>query len=734
MKNKKLLTFIILSAAVILFAYDEYTSFGLKRPSQVVSLPHNYNPLKITQPYSGPHPSNITRPAETFNFPIKPGETGPVKPLFAGPLEYPFLCRTDDSGLGQPLIDNDQGEGIKIFELDVNGKKTDKVIGYSKDCSIPGQTIYMYVSKNDGKFYPLKEANNDIELITVNNHLVDFIVRIEIGTINRHPYMIYALKGTHETLTRPDTSNWNKKLIYQFRGGVGIGKRQGRLNINKLLNRRKQQLEEGYAIVHSTANQTSNHYDIWLSEDTALRVKKQFIALYGKPDYTIGLGGSGGAIQQYLLAQNNPDIIDAALALYSYPDMISQTTYVLDCELLEYFFDVIDTDNDKWSDWDNRRLIEGMNTQNDWFNKYTLATALSNILSFKKPNFSMGMSECVNSWRGLSPLIFNPLFPITPERMSSQVQAQTQLTYWDNLKSFYGTDSDGYALNTWDNIGVQYGLNALKKNQISISTFLKLNARIGSWKPGNEMQHENYWFLTDHFLPSGFSVWSHQNSTSQLYTEEKPAPRKQGNIKAIRAAYLSGQIFLGKINIPVIDLRHYLDHKLDMHHSFASFSARSRMIREQGHANNQLIWMTQKPHIPIKEALNLLDKWLTNINKNPDKSIVENRPHDATDTCFNAQGKIMSKGASVWDGEWNHKKTGECMALYPSFKTSRMIAGESITGDIFKCQLQSIQTAIDSGLYGNIDIKNYQPRLEKIFPDGVCDYNKPDSGRPLGDH
>ena len=732
MKNRKFLSlFTILILSGVFFGYNQLTPSSQVPPSIVVGLPHDYNPFEVIAPYSGPHPSKITRPAETFNFPIKLGETGPVKPLFAGPLEYPFLCRTFESGLGQPLVDNQRGEGIEVFKLTPAGKRTSEVTGYSKDCSVPSRAFYMYARENDEYFYPLREANNDIEKITVNGRSIDFIVRVETGTINRHPYIIYALKGTNGTLEKPDPENWNKRLIYQFKGGVGIGKRQGKLNIKKLLARRKLQLRKGYAIVHSTANQTSSHYNIWLAEDTALRVKQQFSALYGKADYTFGFGGSGGAIQQYLLAQNSPGIIDAALTLYSFPDMLSQTTYIMDCELLEYFFDVTDADNEKWSRWENRRILEGLNAKNDWFNRYALANAASDILHFKMPDFSMGMTECVNSWRGLTPLVLNPKFPVFPERASKNVQSVTQLSYWNNLKTFYGTDADGYARVTWDNIGVQYGLNALRGNQISLETFLKLNANIGGWKPGREMQEENFWFFTNNILPAGFSIWSHQNTTSHnSNTLDNPAPRTQGDIKAIRAAWLSGQIFLGKLDIPVLDLRHYLDEQLNMHHSFASFSARSRMIREQGHADNQVIWMTQKPHTPIPEALLLLEQWVSNISRAPEKSLAENRPGEAIDKCFNAKGTLIAEGNTVWDGPWNNKEPGKCMSTYPSYQTSRMIAGDSIAGDIFKCQLQPVQLAIKTGLYNPVDMTAQQGILEKIFPQGVCDYSKPDYARP----
>ncbi len=54
------------------------------------------------------------------------------------------------------------------------------------------------------------------------------------------------------------------------------------------------------------------------------------------------------------------------------------------------------------------------------------------------------------------------------------------------------------------------------------------------------------------------------------------------------------------------------------------------------------------------------------------------------------------------------------------------MAGAPITGDVYKCALQSVDEAIAKGLYGD-----WQPsateraRLMEIFPTGVCDYSQP---------
>ena len=43
-----------------------------------------------------------------------------------------------------------------------------------------------------------------------------------------------------------------------------------------------------------------------LSGEALMMIKEHFIERYGVPAWTIGFGGSGGAIQQLLIAQNFP--------------------------------------------------------------------------------------------------------------------------------------------------------------------------------------------------------------------------------------------------------------------------------------------------------------------------------------------------------------------------------------------------------------------------------------------
>ena len=58
-----------------------------------------------------------------------------------------------------------------------------------------------------------------------------------------------------------------------------------------------------------------------------------------------------------------------------------------------------------------------------------------------------------------------------------------------------------------------------------------------------------------------------------------PAPRREGDLLAMNAAYNQGLYFDGDIDIPLIDWRHYLEEELDMHNSHQSFASRQRMLR-----------------------------------------------------------------------------------------------------------------------------------------------------------
>jgi hypothetical protein len=604
-------------------------------------------------------------------------ENHPIEgPMFSGPHQRPFVCKTIAAGLGEPLVDNQEGDGFRVLAPDGS------TAGWSRNCSTTTRVDWLYRRTSGGNLVPLPAGPLPADVATtttLDGRTVPFVVRRERGTINRFLYSFAVLADP-----ATEASHWNRRLVYVFDGGVAIGRNQGTLGgsaINPDL------LARGYALAHSSGTRTSVHYNMVLGGETALMTKERFVERYGVPLYTVGIGGSGGAIQQYLYGQNHRGLLDGAIPTHSYPDMVTQTIHVGDCELLERYMDVTDAGNPKWAVWENREWLEGLNGSS-----------------------ALASTECIRGWRGLTPLAMNPLFGTAgagTERMDPAVMAAVHWTHWEDVKNVYGVGPDGYARQTWDNIGVQYGLKALTDGNITPAEFLDLNAKVGSWKDPGDMVQEG-----QPFLPvGGFDPWSARN--------QQPA-RREGSIEAMNAAYREGLYFDGDIDIPIIDWRPYLEERLDMHNSHQSFASRQRMLDHDGRASNQVIWFSQPDDSRILEAFGVMDEWL-----------LEGRPPEATDRCFTATGDEIARGPRVWDGILNSRAEGACTAAFELHSTSRIVAGGPLRGGVYKCALQPVGKAFARGLYGAWKPSaEERARLDAIFPTGVCDYTKGDVGRP----
>lgn len=728
MGRKLVLLLLLCIAAGSGFGYQYYLDLrrqiGLDRGyPQVLATPPG-SLVKNLPPYNGPHPATSTRPADEFIYPIEFGAFGPVQPLFAGPLQYPFACQSEESKLGQPMVDNQQGWGVPVFAENAEGKRSELIIGYSKDCQLPTRHHYLYLpaGSSDRKLPLRVDGSND----SIPDD-AQWIIRAETGTIHRHIYVLLMPSSKQDQRAKPDLSRWNGKAIYYFRGGISIGFQQGKTDIRRLTRDMKEALYQGYAVIYSTATETDNTYNIRLQEDTALRVKRQFSARFGAPKYVIGIGGSGGGLQQYLYAQNQPGIIDGGVALIAYPDMVTQIQYTLDCELLEYYFDHLASDRQFWRQPEKRQAVMGLTVSNDYRPRLSWLTDAASLLKGHWPDSPPPASECNKGWRGSVPLVNNPKFHSDYFRFSRSVREHMFWTHWQDNRDIYGTDDNGRSPSVWSNDGVQYGLMALRQGDINSEQFVEINARIGSWKPAEQMTNARFWHISGdsrlyRFSPYGEHNMSHEGSAVDI------APRYQGDLPAAQAAYQSGNVFLGKLNFPVMDVRMYLDHRLDIHHTWAALSSRQRILDAGSDIAMQPIWISHKPYNPMWDAIAVMDQWLSNYQTTKDWQAA--RPELANDRCFDDEGSTIAAGNDVWDGDWNSKPDGRCSQEMPFHKGSRQVAGENIAGMTFQCSLISIDQAIEQGMYEPIDMQPFKQRLQQIFPNGVCDYSKPDKALP----
>lgn len=680
--------------------------------------------------------------------------SGQAPPRLPEPeIRYPFVCTTARNGLGQPKVDNQARQGIAVAEEDAEGRypmdsrgyptAEATIVGWSRDCRVDVRVRYLYRTSDEWEWADSMAevpADGVLTTVTTEGDTVPLIVRLEQGTINRFIYSVAMLAPRSERDPQePDRSLWNRRLLFSLQGGVAIGHTQGVWSPGAALY--EPALRLGYAIVNSTGLRTNTHYNLVRGGHTAVLLKRHFIETHGDPLYTVAVGGSGGAIQQYIYQQNHPGLFDGGVPQYSYPDMITQTIHVGDCELLEHYFERTDSANERWRDVEQRSKVLGLNAERDPVlsdgerEQFDQLYRLYRAAGVPTPNGWSGpekipLTECRPGWFGLTPLAMNPLATNVQDldKLAGST-SDVHWTHWDDAREVYGVDDSGWARQTWDNEGVQYGLLALREGAITPEEFLRLNALVGGWKHASEMIAEGCPHdPTRCGDPDQLDPWSSRQMNLSP-DGATPAPRTRGDTIAIRHAFQRGHVFRGELRIPLIDWRHYLEHQLDMHNAIQSFATRQRIVEAMGNHDNQLIWFTDaRPGEPqadhTMKALEVLHEWIMNIRADPGAGVAENRPAEAVDRCWATDGSLLGEGPGAWAGILDDRPPGPCTRAFPLHSTSRIRAGGPIRGDVFKCGRIPVREAVSRGFYGP-----WRPaaaelrRLEEIFPTGVCGYS-----------
>jgi hypothetical protein len=542
--------------------------------------------------------------------------TGPV---FSGPHQSPFVCRTEAAGLGAPLDSNCSA-------------RTQVVYFYKSTAAPPAAAAGASAQSDAGRgFKPLDPAAprpaDLAKTTTTQGRTVNYIVRREMGTINRAIYSIAFLHEPGEPLPNPWTGSpgWNGRLVYLFGGGCRAGYRQA-LTGNRLDDTL---LSKGYAQAASSLNVFGNNCDDVLSAETLMMVKEHFIRNFGLPVHTIGSGGSGGSMQQHLIAQNYPGLLNGITPAASYPDITTLVAPASDCTLLARAFD---GSAQTWTE-EQKTAVSGFAT---W----------GTCGSWMKSRYSPGWIE---------PGFCDASVP--RERVYDPVRNPrgVRCTLQDNQVNVYGRDGKtGFAPRFVDNAGVQYGLAAFNGGKISAAQFVELNQRIG-----------------------GFD------------SDGNVVPRRSvAGARALRTAYQTGRVNSGGGalgSVPIIDYRAYVDTKGDIHDRLRSFEMRARLIRANGHAGNQVILTNPR----TGNVVLLMDEWLDRVARDqssgsPAAKAVRNKPPGLVDACWSPEGEKIAEPAT-YDGP------GRCNGFYPAHGDPRIAAGAPLSNDILKCSLKPLR-------------------------------------------
>lgn len=521
-------------------------------------------------------------------------------PVFSGPHLEPWLCKTEQFGLGAPLDD---------------------------DCDAETRTTWRYVRADDTLVElddPSIVPDDAATTTTAGGDEVPFVVRLEQGVIDRGIYSIAVLDPNPQ----PDASSWdgdawNERLVYRFGGGCGTNYSQASgLVVSDVLD--VDLLGAGYAVATNTLDvfQTACH-DV-LSAEAMMMTRERFVERYGVPEYTIGDGGSGGAIQQLLIAQNYPGLLDALSPSVPFPDAATIAGGVTDCGLLVEYFE---------SERGSSLTPEQQ-------------TAITGHAS---------TGTCA-MWKDLFLGAIDPTTGCDPELPTDAVYDPdanpdgARCTLQDVNVNVFGRDPDtGFARRALDNVGIQYGLGALADGAITVDEFLDLNEFVGGWDIDGVIRPE----------------------------------RTEATEETISVAYRTGRVTgEGALqDLPIILRNVYTDDAGDIHTRYQAFSIRER-LRIDGEDNpNVLLWTSPSGEDLIgslvgsigdaNEPIRILDEWLTS----------GERPADAQNRCSLPDGTVLDGGWELYD------EPGPCADAYPVHGDPRLVAGQSIAQAALKCTL-----------------------------------------------
>lgn len=569
--------------------------------------------------------------------------TGPI--ISGTPIE-PFLCRTAENGLGEALDDA---------------------------CTAATQVRYYY-GDAEGKFLEIKDITApypaDMSSVSLAGAApIPFLVRVESGTINRSIYHLAVLDNPQQTYGQWDpATSWNERLLFSFGGGCGTNYSQGSRTLESVLDAGV--LGKGFAHMVSSFNVMGHQCNDNLSAETLMMLKEHFIENYGLPVWTVGSGASGGAIQQLLITQNYPGLLNGLMPSMSFADSFSVRPGVTDCRLLKHYFEASELD---WGQ-EQQLAIEG---------------------------FSAG--TCGAWERSYIDVIVADTGCGIPQEQVYNAQSNpsgARCTIYDTNVASIGRDPvSGFAYQALDNVGIQYGLSALQDGVISPAQFIDLNANIGGYD-----------------------------------RDGKPVTlRTIGQLPGLEAAYRTGRVNQGAgglADVPILHFRPYNDPLGDIHDRFRDFQIRARLRNANGSADNQVIWIyadrTMGSQVSAL-ALETMTQWLDTLQADTSEEsimtrIINAKPAAAVDACWDPQGRRIEE-------HFEFMVPGQCNELYPSHRNPRLVAGAPLEDDAIKCALRT--PARED--YGVAFTDEEWHGLLTTFAQGVCDYSRAGPGQvPLG--
>lgn len=571
-------------------------------------------------------------------------------PVFSGTQVQPWLCRTQvqtNPSLG-PAID-DKCNAPTVVEFFYRNL-SNQFVAYNPD-NPPASNLIQQTTTDEGKTVP-------------------FIVQRVTATANRGIFQYAVLVDPTQPIEPWSTTQpWNGKLYNTFGGACSVNYQQPTVG-NVLGN--VTQLQRGFAVATSSLNTFANQCNDIISAE-ALMMTKEFIAeRHGPIRYTIGDGGSAGTMQQHVIAETYPGLLNGLMTSLTYEDHWYQVVSSFDCILLWRAFGLSNAAlgltgpvNPLFATAAERQKVWGSNPANpDNMCGSKIGFTIAELIANSTSGCAGPPNPADNPWRW---------HPVTNP-------TGTRCTIQDYQKSIFGVGPDNRAPRPIDNVGVQYGLGALLAGTLSAEQFVDINHRIG----GLDLD----------------GVWQPQR------TEADPG--------ALRTLHRTGRNVSGRGAALVVEIDNRSNfNSTDFHPPFHSWTYRARLERTNGNHDGQVIWVPNGGQAP-NQFLSV-DAWLAAVEADASNDplpvkIKRNRPDTVFDACFRPGGVVLKDNLFCeGNGQWQY------------YGNPRLVAGWAFTNDTYKCQLKPLRPSD----YPVTFTDDQWMRLQQAFPSGVCDWTKP---------
>ena len=356
--------------------------------------------------------------------------------------------------------------GLDADPVDDQCNAASKFTLFYQPKALEGGSCTFTTPNSAGSCFQTYDPNNppaDADIANFTNDrgdTVKSIILVERGTVDRGIYDLVTFYDPSQPNTPQNRQRgWNGKLLWSFGAASGPRRFEQPPSVSVF---NASALSRGFMVASGSLSDHDTNSNDTLAAEFVMMVKEHIAETYGEIRYTIGTGCSGGSILQYNIAAAYPGILNGIQPNCTFPDTLTTAIEVVDCGLLGGRYYTVAPGNALTTA--KRAAINGH------INANQCLAWVQSFLNFGNPALA---GNCGSGFP--TSVTYDPV--LRPDGV--------RCTTFDHDASMLGTfvDTDGNtkAQSPLDNVGVQYGLQALAAGAITAEDFVQLNEGVGTF-------------------------------------------------------------------------------------------------------------------------------------------------------------------------------------------------------------------------------------------------------------